>query len=95
MNWRGIARFLGLFDSTLYGRRLKLGVEERRSEISDEEMGREIFEILCLTRHSGESYVRGSLKGRNIHVQRSRVREILKRIDGIGRALRRRYTIFL
>ena len=48
-----IARFLGLSDSTLYQRRLELAVEERRSEISDEELDREIREILCLTPHSG------------------------------------------
>jgi hypothetical protein len=46
-----------------------------------------------LTPYSGESYVRGSLKGKGIHVQRSRIRESLKRVDGIARAVRKRYAI--
>ena len=72
---------------------MEFRVENNFTEITDEELDREVQQILNLTPYSGETYVRGSLKGRNINVQRFRVRESLKRIDGIGRAVRRRYAI--
>lgn len=93
MDWRSIATFLGLSDSTLYRKRIELGMDGKVTEISDDELDNQIQEILLLTPYSGESYVRGSLKSRNIHVQRSRIRKSLRRIDGIGRAVRRRYAI--
>ena len=93
MNWKSIATCLGVSDKTLYRRRLEFGVEDSFTEITDEELDKEIQGTLTLTPYSGESFVRGSLKGKGIHVQRSRIRESLKRVDGIGRAVRRRYAI--
>ena len=46
-----------------------------------------------LTPYSGETYVRGSLKGWGTNDQQFRIRESLKRINGVGRAVRRRYAI--
>ena len=97
MNWRSprsIATCLGISDQTLYRRRIVFGVGNNFTEITDEELDRQIQQILNLTPYSGETYVRGSLKGRGINVQRFRIRESLKRIDGLGRAVRRRYAIF-
>ena len=71
----------------------ELGVEEGFSDISDDDLDREITHTLELKPYSGEIYVWGNLKGKGIKVQRSRVRESLHRIDGIGRALRTRYAI--
>ena len=93
MNWRSIATFFGISDSTLFRKRLELGVEDQRTDITNDELDNQIREILQLTPYSGESYVRGSLKSRNIHVQRSRIRQSLRRIDGVGCAVRRRYAI--
>ena len=93
MNWTSIATCLGISVQTLYRRRMEFGVENNFTEITDEELDREVQQTLNLTPYSGETYVRGSLKGRGINVQRFRVRESLKRIDGIGRAVRRRYAI--
>ena len=94
MNWRSIATCLGISDQTLYRRRIEFGVENNFTEITDEELDRQIQQTLNLTPYSGETYVRGSLKGRGINVQRFRIRESLKRIDGIGRAARHRYAIY-
>ena len=52
-----------------------------------------IENILHLTPYSGEVYVIGSLKARNVNVQRERVRESLLRVDPIGRQMLRRYAI--
>jgi len=64
-------------------------VENNFTDITDEELDREVQQTLNLTPYSGETYVRGSLKGRGTHVQRFRIRESLKRIDGVGRAVTR------
>ena len=93
MNWRSIATCLGISDQTQYRRRIEFGVEDNFTDITDEELDRQIEQTLNSTLYSGESYVRGSLKGRGINVQRFRIRESLKRIDGIGRAVRRQYAM--
>ena len=54
---------------------------------------KEIEQILSLTPYSGECYVKGSLQGKGIKVQRARVRECLKRLDGLGWEVRRRYAL--
>ena len=90
MNWTSIATCLGISVQTLYRRRMEFGVENNFTGITDEELDIEVQQTLNLTPYSEETYVRGSLKGRGINVQRFRVRESLKRIDGIGRAVRRR-----
>ena len=94
MTWIAILRFIGVSEKTLSRKRSELGVEEGFSDISDDDLDREITHTLELTPYSGEIYVWGSLKGKGIKVQRSRVRESLRRIDGIGSALRTRYAIY-
>ena len=39
------------------------------------------------------AYVRGGLKGRQVNVQRRRVRASIQRVDPIGRSIRKRYAI--
>ena len=81
MNWTSIATCLGISDQTLYRRRIEFGVENNFTEITNEELDRQIQETLNLTPYSGEIYVRGSLKGRGMNVQRFRIRESLNRIE--------------
>ena len=94
MTWTAIARFISISEKTLYRKRSELGVQEGFSDISDNDLDKEIKHTLALTPYSGEIYVRGSLEGKGIKVQRSRVRESLRRIDCVGRALRTRYAIY-
>ena len=68
MNWRSIATCLGVSEQTLYRRRVQFGIDNSFTEIADEELDRQIQQTLNLTPYSGESYVRGSLKGRGINV---------------------------
>jgi hypothetical protein len=93
MNWKSVAKFLGVSDQTLYRRRVEFGIGPSFSEISDNELDERIQEFLQLTPYSGESYVWGGLKGRSIHVQRARVRQSIRRVDPIGRSIRKRYAI--
>jgi hypothetical protein len=77
----------------LYRRRLELNVAETFSVIQDDELDNVIQDILRLTPYSGETYVKGALRGRGIVVQRARIRASLFRIDPVGRAIRRRRQI--
>ena len=93
MNWKAVAKCLRVSKSTLYRRRTELNVISSFSDITNDNLCGEIEEILRLTPYSGESYVRGALRGRGIWVQRSRVRESLSRLDPVGRAVRKTYEI--
>ena len=93
MNWKNIANFLSVSERTLLRRREEYGIEQSFSDISDANLDEEVRKILSLTPYSGESYVVGDLKGRRIFVQRERVRKSLRRVDAIGRSIRKRYAI--
>jgi hypothetical protein len=91
LKWCSIAELLGVSERTLQRRRIEFGIEPNFSEISDHELDNHIREILQLTPYSGESYVRGGLKGRQVNVQRRRAS--IQRVDPIGRNIRKRYAI--
>ena len=93
MNWKAISNFLCVSERTLKRRREEYGIQPTFSKISDEDLDEQVRQILCLTPYSGETYVRGGLKGRHIVVQRERVRQSIYRVDPIGRSIRRRYSI--
>ena len=88
MNWRSMATCLRISGQTLYRRRIELGVENSFTDITDEDLDTYIQHALNFTPYSGKTYVRGSLKGRGINFWRFRIRESLKRIDGIVRVVR-------
>ena len=87
------AENLCCLSSLLYRRRTQYGIDSNFTDITEEELDDQMKLTLNLTPYSGESYVRGSLKGRGINVQRWRIRESLARLDGIGRAVRTRWAI--
>ena len=62
-------------------------------DITNKELECNIRDILRLTPFSGESYIRGALRGRGIFVQRWKIRQILQTVDPVGRAIRRRSSI--
>ncbi|CAB3991114.1 PREDICTED: uncharacterized protein LOC107355804 [Paramuricea clavata] len=93
MNWTAIASCLGVSPKTLHRRRIEYGIADTYSDITGQELQWNIRDILRLTPFSGETYVRGALRARGIHIQRWKVREALKTIDPVNRAIRRRYAI--
>ena len=52
MNWKSIARFLGISYTTLLRRREEYGIEQSFSDISDDSLDEEIRRILSLTSYS-------------------------------------------
>lgn len=93
MNWKSIAQTLGISERTLFRRREEFGLPETFSNITDAELQGNIESILQQTPFAGETYIRGSLVARKIFVQRYRVRESLRLLDPVGRAVRKRVTI--
>ena len=93
MSWTAIANCLGISTKTLQRRRAEYNMFDTYSDVSSEELETNVRDILRLTPFSGESYVRGALRGRGINVQRWRIRNAIRNIDPINRAIRRRYTI--
>lgn len=93
--WMAISRMLSVNIRTLYNHRTQLGLVDYGSfiNISNDDLDRLITEVLRQTPGSGETYITGSLRGRGIRVQRWRVRERLRIVDPVGRALRGRRAI--
>uniref|UniRef100_A0AAZ1XLS2 Integrase catalytic domain-containing protein n=2 Tax=Oreochromis aureus TaxID=47969 RepID=A0AAZ1XLS2_OREAU len=94
-SWMAISQMLSVNVRTLYNHRIQLGLVDYGTfnNISNVDLDHLITEILTHTPGSGESYISGSLRGRGIRVQRWRVRERLRIVDPVGKALRRRRAI--
>ena len=94
--WTGrLFQDLYIYREDIYSqrRRAEFGLTANFCNISDSDLDQQVAEILQLTPYSGESCVRGGLKGRQIHVHRERVRESIHCVDPIGRSIRRTYAI--
>ena len=91
--WTDIANILHISERTLYRRRQEYGILGKYSSISDAELDSVIVNILNATPNAGEKLVIGSLRSRNIHVQRWRIRDRLNVLDPIGRPIRRNSAI--
>ena len=69
------------------------GPRDTYSDISDEHLTNAVRYILAITPSVGETYVIGSLRSGGIHVQRSHVRDAIRSVDPIGRAMRRSHAV--
>ena len=57
--------------------------------MSNTELDELLKSIMAVTPRAGESYIRGSLRGYGVRIQRWRIIERLQAIDPVGRAARR------
>ncbi|KAB0805136.1 hypothetical protein PPYR_02106 [Photinus pyralis] len=90
-SWKDVAKLLRVSRSTLFRNRKGLNISDHM--VDDHDLKAVIEGILQETPNAGETYVLGSLKSKNIFVQRWRVREHISTIDPLGRELRRRSAI--
>ena len=83
---------IGVSRITLHRRIRELGLEEetRCSENDDQELDVSVRTILALLPNSGEVMIRGTLCGRGVRIQRSRLRESIQRVDPTRRERRQR-----
>ena len=95
--WNSIAKLLGVSISTVTRKREQFQMSENSSQwsqMSMEELEDVVKDIRKLTPNIGERRLMGAIRSRNIRIQRSKVRECLKRLDPIGTALRWRPVIY-
>lgn len=88
-----LAKILKVHRNTLAKKVKEAGLLRHFTDISDNELDEKIrtYKLDCPT--SGYSYVRGFLKTVNICVPRQRLRDAIRRIDGVGVTLRARARI--
>ena len=94
-HWSEVALLLGSSRSTLYRRLSELGIDPHLhySSITDSQLDREIRAIKLQHPNDGEVLVAANLRSRGIHVQRSRLRASIHRIDPDGVETRRRIAV--
>ena len=100
-SWKTVANVIGVSQKTLQRRRQECGLtvsapagpRQTYTEISQEDLCQFIKEVLQVLPNDGETYVIGACSSRGIFVQRQRVREAIKIVDPISRALRRTVSI--
>ena len=93
LTWAKIATCLNVSERTLYRRVQEFDIDSRFSDLSNTELDELLKSILAVTPRAGESYIRGSLRGSGLRIQRWRIRERLRAIDPVGRAARRSCAI--
>ena len=94
-SWARIANLLGISERTLRRRRDEVGVEtEGFTEISEENLTTVVQSVKSVTPNIGQSRMLGALRSRGLHVQRWKVREIMRKIDPIGTALRWNQVVY-
>eukprot|EP00794_Sanderia_malayensis_P021059 gene21059-23115_t len=100
-SWKVVASLMGVSEKTLNRRRHEAGHQsggrsgprQTYSDISNENLCAVVRTVLNVVPNAGESYVIGACRSRGIHVQRRRIREAIKAVDPISRALRRTVSI--
>lgn len=87
--WKNICEKVGVSSSSM--KRMvsrETNMPKKFTELSEEELEVALKEIKDLYPRCGERMVIGMLKACGIHVQRERVRKIIRRIDPLGTAMR-------
>lgn len=92
MKWNQIALTLGVSRRTLY-RRLSVFNIDRQEMINDEQLDNVLREIINEMPNSGEIYIMGNLRAKNIFIPRRKLRERLNILCPVARSLRRRNAV--
>ena len=86
-----ISKMQAVSQSTIYRRMRYYGLSKLEfSEISDEELDRQMADITKEFPHCGEGLIKQLLIGKHVKVQRKRLRDSLHSVDGHGIEQRRR-----
>lgn len=88
-----LARALGIHRDTLKKKMDEFGVHFRYSSIEDMDLDTLVKAYKVQKPETGFRYIRGHLRSAGIRVQRQRVLDSLKRVDCVGRLVRRSAAI--
>lgn len=99
--WRHVAESVGVSYRTLLRRRHEYGLSvavtrgprSTYTEITQNNLCDVVREVLQILPNAGETFVLGALRQREIHVQRWRVREAIRAVDPLSRAMRRSVAV--
>ena len=99
--WSNVARETGVSYRTLLRRRREFGMSiantrgprNTYSDVTEEQLCQVVREILQAMPDAGETYVIGALRSRGLTLQRWRVRQVIRIVDPISRAIRRTHSI--
>ena len=89
-NWTKIAAMLGVSRTTIYRRRLELGLSSnyQESNVTDQELENILQVVRRENPNIGQTMTIGKLRSMGIRVSRTRVRSCMRAIDPISTALR-------
>ena len=89
LRWVDISRCLNISERTLRRWRYQFGLltNTNFTSITDEQLDRQVRNILQSTLRVGLSLTRGALRARGVNVQRERVRESMNRVDPLSRTV--------
>lgn len=88
-----LAKGLNIHRNTLSRKLREIGIQRKYSEITDEDLDATIRAYRLQRPDAGLSYVTSELRSQNIRVQRWRICEAVRRVDGVGVQLRARKHI--
>ncbi|KAJ7871558.1 hypothetical protein B0H13DRAFT_2349849 [Mycena leptocephala] len=88
-----LATALNVHRHTLRKRLVEQGLNTKFDTLDDHELDSLTHEFKAKKPTSGLRYLRGHLRTHGVRVQKERVRHLLKRVDGLGQALRTRLAI--
>ena len=94
-HWSEVALLLSTSRSTLYRRLSEQGIDPHShySSITDSQLDKEIQAIKVHHPNDGEVLIAANLRSRGLHVQQSRLRASIHRIDPDGVEARRRIAV--
>jgi hypothetical protein len=88
-----LAKVLGVHRNTLKKKMDEFGIDCKYSAIADGDLDSLVKEYKVKKPNAGFRYVRGHLRSLGIRVQKRRVSDALRRVDRIGRLIRKRAVI--
>ena len=100
-SWQQVSNDIGVSYRTLLRRRHENGMTvnstrgPRRSysNINTDQLCQQVSHILQILPNAGETFVLGALRQRGVHIQRYRVREAIRLVDPLSRAMRRSVAV--
>ena len=88
-----LARAVGVHRNTLKKQLRLLNIDHQFTPIPDQELDILLRAFKELRPESGVRYALGFLRNEGLRIQRDRVKQSLRRIDGLGQALRNHHAI--
>ena len=88
-NWKQISDLLSVSERTLRRWRANVDLSVSYTDMEDDELDSNLRQIVWSCPSMGERMAGGALRARGIRIQRRRLRDSMRRIDPVGRLMRK------